>query len=164
MADTLHELSELVAAMMKKTPIRPMQFYYPPWLVEQAAELFDNQDCYINGYDGSQYYHGLQTKPPDLRAYLMSYELTDRLNARIATMDLPDYLRRVFPKQNTLYRLDLLYRNRYMVYRGRRGYGKSAIDMKYLEMFRDICDFRDNMKPAFERKLLGQWHFKDEGD
>lgn len=153
MADTLHELAELVEAM-KNPPIRPMQYYYPAWLVMQAAELLDNQDCYINGLDGSQYYHGLQTKPPDLPADLMSYELIGRLNARIATMDLPDYLRRVFPKQNTLYRLDLLYRNRYMVYVGRRGNGKS-----YRDLGRIFGGPQD-----FERRYLGRFYYTDEGE
>ena len=88
MADKLHELSEHVAAIMKKAPTLPRQFLYPECLVKQAAEQFKDQDWYINGHDGSQYYHGLQTKWPSFTMDL------SRLNDRIATMDLPDYLRR----------------------------------------------------------------------
>lgn len=151
MADTLHELSELVATMMKKPPIRPMQFYFHPDLVEQAAEPFKNQDCYINGFDDSHFYYGEQPKVSSF--YAMAIDLS-RLNARIATMDLPDYLRQVYPKQNTLYRLDLLYQNRYMVYGGRRGNGKSTLDLARIFY----------VPQDYERRYLGRWHFKDEGD
>lgn len=113
MADTLHEFSELVAAIMKKDIICPTQFYYPSNFGKPVAELYKDEDWYINGYDGSQYYHGLQTKPPaTLLGTLLGTEMIDRLNDRIATMDLPDYLRQIYPNQNNLYRLSLY--GRYM--------------------------------------------------
>ena len=147
MADKLHELSEQIAALLKTTgPILPRQFYYPGCLVEQAAEQFKDQDWYINGHDGSQYYHGVQTKWP-----CTTMDAT-RLNARIATMDLPDYLKKVSPKRNNLYLLDLLYRRRYSVFGGMRGGGKT--------LFNRFMDFR--FPPVFERRYVGQWYYRTE--
>lgn len=154
MADTIHDFEEMferLAAMMKKVPVTPMQFYYPTGLVEQAAEPFKNHDCYINGFDDSHFYYGEQ--PKMLSFYAMAIDLS-RLNARIATMDLPDYLRQVYPKQNTLYRLDLLYRNRYMFYGGRRGNGKSILDL--VRIFYTPQDY--------ERRYLGKFYYTDEGE
>ena len=141
MADKLHELSERVSAMMKMNS-HPMQFYFPNILLNEAAELYKDQDCYINVYDGSQYYHGVQTKWP---CPTMD---TTRLNARIATMDLPNH----YPKRNNLYMLDLLYRRRYSVFGGMRGSGKT--------LFNRFMDFR--CPPVFERRYVGQWYYRTE--
>lgn len=147
MADKLHELSEQIAALLKTTgPILPRQFYYPGCLVKEAAELYKDQDWYINEHDGSQYFRGVQTKWP------CTHLDTSRLNARIATMDLPDHLRQVYPKQNNLYLLDLLYRYRYMVYGGRRRIGKSFLDC--------FMTFREPL--TFERRYLGQVYYRSE--
>lgn len=143
MADKLHELSERVSAMMKMNP-HPMQFYFPNILLNEAAELYKDQDWYINGHDGSQYFHGVQIKWP------CTTMDTTRLNARIATMDLPDYLRKVSPKRNNLYLLDLVYRYRYMVYGGRRGIGKTLFDR--------FMDFRCPL--IFERRYLGKFYYR----
>lgn len=147
MADKLHELSEQIAALLKTTgPILPRQFYYPGCLVAEAAELYKDQDWYINGHDGSQYYHGVQTKWP------CTTMDTTRLNARIATMDLPDYLSKVSPKRNTLYLLDLLYLSRYSVFAGRRGIGKTLFDcyMNFISPF------------IPERRYVGRWYYRTE--
>ena len=146
MADKLHELSELAAEIGKKLPMVPRQFYYPKCLVEQAAELYKDQDWYINGHDGSQYFHGVQTKWPCTTVD------TSRLNARIATMNLPDYLRKVSPKQNSLYLLDLLYLSRYSVFAGRRACGKTLFDR--------FMNFR--CPQIFERIYDGQFYYRTE--
>lgn len=146
MADKLHELTEHIAALLKTTgPILPRQFYYPGYLVKEAAELYKDQDGYINGHDGSQYFLGVQTRH-------CTHLDTSRLNARIATMDLPEVVRQVYPKQNNLYLLDLLYRYRYMVYVGRRGIGKSFLDC--------FMTFREPL--TFERRYLGQVYYRSE--
>lgn len=146
MADKLHELAEQAAAIRKKLPMVPRQFFYPEWLVKQAAEQFKDQDWYINGHDGSQYYHGVQTKWP------CTTMDTTRLNARIATMDLPDYLRKVSSKRNNLYLLDLLYRSRYSVFVGRRGFGRTLFDR--------FMSFR--CPEIFERRYYGQFYYRTE--
>lgn len=148
MADKLHELAEQTAAIGKKLPMVPRQFFYPKCLVEQAAEQFKDQDWYINGHDGSQYFHGVQTKWPCITTTMD----TTRLNARIATMDLPDYLRKVSPKRNTLYLLDLLYRSQYSVFAGRRGIRKIFFD----------CFMNLRSPLIFERRYVGQWYYRTE--
>lgn len=146
MADKLQEIAKQAAEIGKKLPMVPRQFFYPKCLVEQAAELYKDQDWYINGHDGSQYFHGVQMKWP------CTTMDTTRLNARIATMDLPDYLRKVSPKRNNLYLLDLLYRRRYMVYGGRRGSRKTLFDR--------FMDFRGTR--IFERRYVGEFYYRTE--
>lgn len=93
MADIVKELAKQAAAIMKMAPKVPREFFYPAPLVEQAAEMYKDRDWYINGYDGSRYYHGEQIKPPH-----ESVDVTE-LNKRIAAMELPDYLQ-LLPKRD----------------------------------------------------------------
>ena len=147
MAEKLQEIAKQAAEIGKKLHMVPRQFYYPKCLVEQAAELYKDQDWYINGYDGSQYFHGVQMKWP------CTTMDTTRLNARIATMDLPDYLRKASPKRNNLYLLDLLYRQcRYSVFGGMRGGGKTLYDR--------FMDFRCPL--IVERRYVGQFYCRAE--
>lgn len=75
----------------------PRELIYPATLVKHAAEMFKNEDWYINGYDGSRYYHGALVEAPHVHV-----DVT-RLNERIAAMELnmPAYVKRlqVFPPE-----------------------------------------------------------------
>lgn len=96
MANIAQEILELRDSI-ESAPRRPFEFMYPASLVKQAAEMFKDQDWYINGSDGSRYYHGELVKAPS-----ESVDVT-RLNERIAAMELPDCLQRLSPKDYGAY-------------------------------------------------------------
>lgn len=67
---------------------------------EQAVEFFKGLDIEVICRDGSKWLHGEQVSPPP--GYHM--EVT-RLNEKIATMELPDYLQRLSPAEKDVYLL-----------------------------------------------------------
>lgn len=132
MADNLKALSELVAAVQKIAPTLPRQLFYPTSLVKEAAELYKDQDWCINGHDGSQFYHGVQTKWP-CTTMGTTLDVT-RLNEKIAAMWQPNYLRQlqqIPPEERRVVLLGEWGSRR--VYHGSRGCGKSLFPHNYDE-------------------------------
>ena len=80
----------------KSAPRAPREFMYPAHLVKHAAEMFKNEDWYINGSDGSRFYHGELVKAPHVSVDVA------RMNERIAAMELPTCVKRlqVFPPED----------------------------------------------------------------
>lgn len=78
MANIAQEILEL-HDRIESAPRRPFEFMYPASLVKQAAEMFKDQDWYINGRDGSRYYHGELVKAPSESVDVTS--LNERIHA-----------------------------------------------------------------------------------
>ena len=91
MPDITQELLDAYERLERIPRNKPREFFYPAYLVKQAAEIFKDLDWYINGYDGSRYYHGELVKEPSTKM-----DVT-QLNEKIAAMELPDRMSLLTP-------------------------------------------------------------------
>lgn len=69
-----------------------------PVTMEESVEALRNENIKACFPDGSEYFHGLLVKGPD-SAHTASPETLNRLNARIATMDLSPQRRDKFVRR-----------------------------------------------------------------
>lgn len=99
MSDIIQEILAAKERIERVRPTKPRELFYPAYLVKQAAELFKDRDWYINGYDGSRYYHGELVKEPSLKVNVVP------LNEKFVAMELPDCLQRLSPAEREVHLL-----------------------------------------------------------
>lgn len=99
MHDFIQEILDLKKRIERVRPTKPKELYYPAYFVKQAAELCKDRDWYINGYDGSRYYHGELIKEPSIKIDVL------QLNEKIAAMELPDFLQHMPPAEREVHLL-----------------------------------------------------------
>lgn len=120
-ADIAQDLMNLKKRIESNRPKVPREFFFPEPLVVAAAEQYKDTDWIINGHDGSQYLHGVQITKPSTSIPVVF------LNARIETMDLPDYLKTLHTTNHALYLRHVQANFEDRIYCGSAGCGKSFI-------------------------------------